>query len=703
MLSTLRYRAFGRSVIPLTIFSWLFLLSLSWAGKTVGDLSRGEPSYMGRNLPASSYKVFEAKRLAKAKVAWINFDLLREMGVEFPPEGMTPAFEKAVLDAFAYMVPQAADPAEFYTTLIKKFYADRYGGNGLGKNWGSARAGSAGEIQIKGVGLTPLVGDGQDFHHAHGGASMEESIREAIWGEVLHHELPYSGNRVLALIDTGTFTHWGDGGREPRALIIRQDPLRPAHFIPAPFGRGSLRETEMSRVNAALEHIERSLPVPADVPADAPRMQKISRGLVSYAERIARQYAATYTRGFYHGATSPSNIEISGRFIDYGTQTAQPDHGPVQVLPHVAPFGDTQSLKQVLLGEVFYPIHAAFVGADQAALPDLEELRNAFDKSYLAGLREEFLILAGVPPELAPKLATHPEAQAFSDALYALTRLDTTPINIDHDMPARTSRYDLKKILTTITASTSFDVQSVEERLAPHIADALLRTGLARKLASLRKPLLQAAADAGIGPESLQLYMLESARQRNNRLVDLYRSSMRTEDVRLVDAFKVDGNVAPIWNSINRRIQEGFLAPERFAPFQISIQVERDSLDDVEVFRIFDAKKGEYRLKVRSTRDHGMLRVFGNPVSAEELARGFVHYTTDNWATQREVQARRTGGRIEIDVPLGADLKAVEFGLRSEDGHHWWKKDGRNFKMEAAPGGAAVEACIEQLMLLSAP
>src|SRR5256885_13208682 len=146
-------------LIPLTT-GLLLLPLLAWSGTTatVRSLSEGAPREMSRSLDPIVYTEIKTRRLAHARVVWVNFDLLAELGIPIPRQGLTPEFEQEILDAFAYAMPGPDDPPDAFLRKVKKFFADRYGGLGMNGNLGSGRSAAAGSIQIQGVGGTPTVG-----------------------------------------------------------------------------------------------------------------------------------------------------------------------------------------------------------------------------------------------------------------------------------------------------------------------------------------------------------------------------------------------------------------------------------------------------------------------------------------------------------------------------------------------------------------
>ena len=139
--------------------------------------SRGMPVSAGAGMGRRNYIEMKAYRLKNAEVVWKNEAYFREKGTAAPST-------QALLGEFAYAVPNAAhDLSDYDLNDFKNFYVSRYGGGGIGSNFGDGRVGTAGLYQNKGIGITPAVGLGQIRTHGNGGAEGEEALREAEWGE----------------------------------------------------------------------------------------------------------------------------------------------------------------------------------------------------------------------------------------------------------------------------------------------------------------------------------------------------------------------------------------------------------------------------------------------------------------------------------------------------------------------------------------
>jgi hypothetical protein len=660
---------------------------------------------MDQKIPKSSYIEFETHKLAHARVLWVNFDLLREMGVDIPAEGLTPEFEQQILDAFAWAVPNERDKPGSFLDNVKKFFADRYGGSGLGVNWGSGRAGSAGQVQIKGIGITPLVGEGQTFDHAHGGASLEESIREAVWGEVNNQELPWGANRVMAIIDSGTDTKWADGSGEARAEIVRVDPVRPAWFARA-FGSGKLVNDDQARTTSAIRYIEKALPVD---PSATTLADRVKSGFNNYVDRMADQYAAAYARGLYHGATSISNFQIDGAYIDYGTQTAQAGFAPIKILNHVGAFGDMNDITSTLIGEFRNSVASDAPDDIKLVLPSLSDLEDRFTDHYSHSLRKEMLILTGAPPETIEKTTGLDSATKLSDQLQHLATFGLTEsVNVDKSDPNIIGKYDIREILsraasvepTEAALTTALkDLMPAEPALADAPAKEVLPDFVHNYIA-FRTDIEKAAASDGVGKPALATYFKQASKIRNRKQVELYRNQMQNRDRALIDAYRSNGDRSPIWNEINNNVAAGNRTYRGAEPYQLVIKENPDLVQGTSAQIIFDAKTGKrvlnYRIEVRN--NYGYF--FGNKIGVGDLRAASLRTTQNAWSTTSEIPAKETDGAVEFKIPLqdSGSLPTVEFTLHSADNSQWWKNHGQNAHISlAAAGPANGSTCVVDL------
>ncbi len=655
------------------------VISLPVYSVQLSEIASGHPNSFA--LPESVYTEVKTLRLKNAKVLWFNFELAREMGVEIPKEGLTPDFERKILDAFAYNAPHENIGLENFTNLSKTFYADRYGGLGLGVNWGAGRAASAGQFQIKGIGQTSLVGTGQSFDHAHGGASIKESINEAIWGEVASRELPHGANRVLAIIDSGTFTHWKDGGKEARALIVRQDALRPAHFIDVLYGRGEKNMTalDLMRVKESLEKLPELLPHSGNGNfAGLSKSEKLKQGFLKLAENWAEQFAAAYSRRILHGATSPSNIELGGRFLDYGTMTALSGFDGAKILAHAEAFGEEISNgHSQTLATLFDTVEKYGSNSLKAAMPDKVEIiaKLILGFEYHKGL--ELAELTGLPKHLIKIEASTKEFQEFVVILNKLT-LKIEETLVDKVMPKMLGRYDVPKIMLELAANAIYSPEKISKALLGYIPEEKMRMELAQKFKALYKNCELQALKDGVRVESFHTLVQESSALRNTNLEELYRPQLLEKNVQMIDNFKMHQDRSLIWDHIDSVVKKSRRTYPNLAPYETCLGSRVNLLDQSTSLVTFDAKLGKYIFHQELMIEGGAVQFFGNKVPLSILRRGMVRATSNLWKDSLEVPLEIKNKKAIFRLPLESSAENVEFILRDESAQHWWKSGNKN-------------------------
>ena len=511
----------------------------------ISKLSAGAPTILGRKLGPNSYITVEAQKLNRARVVWVNWDYLRKAGYEVADEQMTPEIERAMLDAFAWGVRAPGEPASAFSETEKKiFYADRYGGDGLAGNMGSGRAASAGDIQIKGIGKTDLVTT-IGPSHSNGTAEMQEAIREALYGEV-GQVLPYGANRVIAIIDRGTQTKFESGYVQQNALIIREDSLRSAHYMKNLWGRGPLMASENIRTQEALKYFLRGFPVPANLKqASAP--EKIRGALLAYADRIANAYAAAFTLKIYHGATSVSNIEASGRFIDYGTLTTLPDYGKTKIIEINDPNGEITEFKEILMLEFLRNVRDNLPKNLATRVPTDDEMTTAFENAYNEHLHHHFLRLTGLSEAEISRLEKTPESYRLTEFMLRVATDGAKTIMDPHDSASLT-QYNLNRIIVKFVQANSLN----PEKLMESIRNEMRGPGSI----NLRRDLISSYISLMAQTNENRAEMLARAQDINAQRTSAYRWDMYGKADSLTAAYIKSQDPKEISNGMNQLIRE---------------------------------------------------------------------------------------------------------------------------------------------------
>jgi hypothetical protein len=263
-------------------------------------------------------------RLPDARLIWLNRRAMY-LDPQYNVAKSETEYKQHILHQCAYVI---SDDIVTICYSEKKItgIADRYGGEGIGRNGGSGRAVFANGYHIKGIGRTSLVSPLTDRAHGSGGAYLEECAREAVLSEIVAAEFPHSSVPVLAIIDTGFVQVWEtDNGPKPerRCLLVRPAFVRPAHFMRALDFIGHHHHDGMRDAQRVALTIEQ-----ACIQFGA---TQFSAQWEAFWSLWAEQLAYAYVHRLNHGGNSESNIALDGRLLDFGGMTALPSWARITV------------------------------------------------------------------------------------------------------------------------------------------------------------------------------------------------------------------------------------------------------------------------------------------------------------------------------------------------------------------------------------
>jgi len=222
---------------------------------------------------------------------------------------------------FFFSVPCCYDDySAFLWDGCKTFLADRYGGPGMGHHGGSGRVGITGGFQVKGVGITPLIGKLADPGHSNGAVTLEEAIRETVYSELATAELPRKPIPIIAVIRTGTLTAWG----EARALIVRPDFFRAGYLERA---QDYLPIREAADVHIAdSRRVRQSIQLLFTESGDnVSPAEKAAKWLSNFSVLAHDHINFCHANQLYFGPANSSNLTKDAEFFDYGTASALGD------------------------------------------------------------------------------------------------------------------------------------------------------------------------------------------------------------------------------------------------------------------------------------------------------------------------------------------------------------------------------------------
>lgn len=261
---------------------------------------------------------FSVRKLDRPRVLWLNDRWLRESGVPIEDLAVASDLITELLEKFA-VAPMTDGRVDDHAIL----YADRYGGIGSTPHGGSGRCGLSAGFHGKGIGPTPLVSTGSDWHHSNGCMSLAEALREVVSSEIANAELPFGAIPILAIIDTGAYFGRERNERgERRAIVVRPNFIRPAHFERAVFSVAAVDTTSGTGVDA--------LRTEEAITAVTSRPESEKEGAIAFPGvretflKIAQQTGAARAHRLWQGRFMSGNVTVDGALADLGSFRAVP-------------------------------------------------------------------------------------------------------------------------------------------------------------------------------------------------------------------------------------------------------------------------------------------------------------------------------------------------------------------------------------------
>ncbi|MFT3924304.1 MAG: hypothetical protein QM778_17340 [Myxococcales bacterium] len=629
--------------------------------------------------PPEAFVPVLARRMRDARLLWVNWSLLRDLELGLPSDGITPELEHIFLEAFAYRIPDDQDEPGMFIGEARAFYADRYGGEGIGANRGSGRAAALGSLQIKGIGTTSLADHGSPHDHRHGGLFLGDAMREAVWGELNQAEAPHGANRVLAILDCGTSMLLPDGRSKRRALLLRPFPVRPAHFMLNPYSRqdaDSLRSLQQC-IMAAL---------PRNTPEPASCEEALREGFLQFADRLAEQQAALLVRRAPHGALSSSNVETSGRLLDFETQSTQPNHGST-IAVRGSPFrSDSPANLSDMLRNLAHCTALGLSPRLAAAIPEREELEQRVKRKYAQAVIRGLLRLCGFPQFWLARCTPSKFYGQLGLHLHQVAFDGTSPILIERRMPRWTGTYDLGGILCLLARLWPRGREALNQVLLGGAQDERIRD-LIDAYARYREELDARATNSEIERAELQELTFRLAVIRNEKRPELYLPQLLRRHVPLLRQYAESGDRALISDRI-----EGLIASNR-RHFEDSAELcVLRSWDDrssgLRIRYLFEPGQG-YAIDVAVPHEFSGVSAFGQRLSLERGGELAVSVGRPGSSTTRatHVRCERLEKGFTARVPIGSDLVNASNppSLKCGRGCDWAPSVAHGTRSEPAP------------------
>jgi hypothetical protein len=324
---------------------------------------------------------FPGRRLLRPRVAWINVRWFLERQLDVTDPGIRRRVEAWLCESFAVMHPRDEDPPSAFAREERTLYADRYGStNGLNPHGGSGRVCTVGAFQVKGCGVTPLAARHQKMEYSDGCCSLEEGVREAVYGEIIAAEFPRGVVPVIAILDTGLpMPHSAEGLAGRRALVVRPAAVRAAHAERAPLFKYPVYGPAPQAVDDAVRtrQVVRAWLNHSGGAVAALR----TYGLAAVEQLVSGQIERLFSGGFFS-----SNVSIHGDLLDFGNTHVLPNWTNARVLAHVVGFGDELLMVRKTLRSLAHYFAKYGDGIKANADAVIAEIDAEYSKQALKGM-----------------------------------------------------------------------------------------------------------------------------------------------------------------------------------------------------------------------------------------------------------------------------------------------------------------------------
>ncbi len=351
----------------------------------------------------TAYKIKDAESVWLDNKAYSEFEQLNENKID--------NIQAHFLEQYAFAIPTSLLPEDQLCRQDKQlFYAERYGGLGVGHNGGAGRCGNKKRLQVKGIGPTPMVGQNNKQWYSYGGLSLIDAVMECINSRVLNTILPLGAVKAIGVIFTGENTaypparaHYQDPQIGRGALLIREAALRPGHYLPSPFFKAQKKyessiKSDLYRTREANKNLLKQFK------SDNNYILYLGR----FLQNAAQQFAFSRLFRIYHGTLTASNIAFDGRWLDLTNVSFIESNQNYSLLPQNEPFFNEYNSPLKVLSELLY-------NYEKFNLKTLhpEPLINYYHEQYFAYYEHYFAQLIGLPNNITKKISSSSAYQSL--------------------------------------------------------------------------------------------------------------------------------------------------------------------------------------------------------------------------------------------------------------------------------------------------
>ena len=542
------------------------------------------PPHNMKFLGADTYVQTKLQKLTSPDLIYVNI----------PKAHMTDAETAGLKIRWGWAVPVAGENKKLYGPETRLVYSTYYGGDGLNGNLGEGRAGASEDESYKGIGpVKPMKSVFTEDGHSSGTIGLHEAVVESIWSKLMALELPYGASNVRAVVGVGSKMEDYTGPNSIRVVFVRDDFMRPGHFILNPTaekaGRG---DADLKRVREAIKKLPLALPQPDGLHPKTTR-DRLANGLGEMIDRLAIQAGYQWSHSIYAAAMSPTNVSLLGGAADFGAFTALDGYARVQMMDDARANGDCEEI--LVLRQLHESLEQNAPAKWQAVIGNSKDWEARFWKTYHREIGQEMLNLSGSFPEFAEDLRNDPSADRLAATLLEVAKAGNENIVTlwDHPMPSGAGTYNLGRVLTAL-AQSPLDLAQLKSALVREMKDPALRMTLAKDYLDYYQKVERLALAAGIEQDAARKYRLEAVQIRNKKMDQIFGTSELHAHVQdLVERYARTRNKTAITQFIEEAVNVSRRNFKDAAPFTVVAQQRYDAKTGVTKRDVFDARLGQ--------------------------------------------------------------------------------------------------------------
>ncbi|QNT78804.1 hypothetical protein [Entomobacter blattae] len=251
--------------------------------------------------------------------------------------------------AFAIPDNQFFLPSHFDFSKHTIIQMEYYGGYGTRGNGGGVRTANFLEYQLKGIGKNALLKNSSDYAaYSLGELLLQDAATEIVFSKLVDHLLPFGSVKHYGIISTGIHFHFNKSKTSDffyrkdgiGAILIRDQTVRPAHFIPSykylpNLFRRPLLATNTERCRYSNKKLFET--------------KQYNNILKTFLRNSATQFVYSKLSNLMHGTIAPANISLDGQWLDLSHTGIVQVNGNKKEAPESLSFFD----------EAFYPSQIA--------------------------------------------------------------------------------------------------------------------------------------------------------------------------------------------------------------------------------------------------------------------------------------------------------------------------------------------------------